>query len=86
MTDPYGHAIAYSDDGISHVHSTGLGQASGVSLVFERDTGIERIKRIVDQLGRTIEYRDGEDGMLEQVIQKGGGSYATKVLESYASL
>ncbi|MCP4397673.1 MAG: hypothetical protein GY801_10290, partial [bacterium] len=47
MTDPYGHAIAYSDDGISHSHSTGSGQASGTSLVFERDTTSERIERIV---------------------------------------
>ncbi len=75
MTDPYGHAIAYSDDGISH--------SSGASLMFERDTTSERIKRIVDQLGREIEYRYGDDGMLEQVIQKGGGSYAVRVLENY---
>ena len=75
MTDPYGHAIAYSDDGISH--------SSGAILSFERDTE-NRIERIVDQLGRTIEYRYGEDGMLEQVIQKGGGSYAARVLENYA--
>ncbi|MCP4398254.1 MAG: RHS repeat protein [bacterium] len=83
MTDPYGHAIASSDDGISHSHSTGSGQASGASLVFERDTTSERIERIVNQLGREIEYRYGDDGMLKQVIQKGEGPYAAKVLESY---
>ena len=76
MTDPYGHAIAYSDDGISH--------SSGASLSFERDTSSDRIERIVDELGRTIEYQYGDDGMLEQVIQKGGGSYAARVLENYA--
>ncbi|MCP4398516.1 MAG: hypothetical protein GY801_14620, partial [bacterium] len=75
MTDPYGHAIAYSDDGISH--------SSGASLSFERDTTSERIERIVNQLGREIECRYGDDGMLEQVIQK-GGSYAVRVLENYA--
>ena len=75
MTDPYGHAIEYSDDGISH--------SSGASLSFERDTE-SRIEQVVDQLGRTIEYQYDDDGMLEQVIQKGGGSYAVKVLENYA--
>ena len=76
MTDPYGHAIEYSDDGISH--------SSGASLSFERDTSSDRIERIVDELGRTIEYQYDEDGMLEQVIQKGSGSYAARVLENYA--
>ncbi|MCP4387830.1 MAG: RHS repeat protein, partial [Gammaproteobacteria bacterium] len=76
ITDPYGHDISYSDTQIAH--------SSGDVLTIERDTGA-RIESITDQLGRTIEYHYDENGMLQQVIQKGGGgSYATRVLEAYA--
>ena len=83
ITDPYGHQISYSDSQIAHFRSTGSGQASGDVLSIERDTS-NHIERITDQLGRTIEYRYDENGMLQQVIQHGEGSYATRVLENYA--
>ena len=75
ITDPYGHQISYSDTQIAH--------SSGDVLSIERDTS-NHIERITDQLGRTIEYHYDENGMLEQVIQHGEGSYATRVLEHYA--
>lgn len=75
ITDPYGHQISYSDTQIAH--------SSGDVLTIERDTS-SRVERMTDQLGRTIEYHYDEHGMLEQVIQKGEGSYATRVLEHYA--
>jgi YD repeat-containing protein len=61
ITDPYGHQISYSDTQIAH--------SSGDVLTIERDTS-SRVERITDQLGRTIEYRYDEDGMLQQVIQQ----------------
>ena len=81
ITDPYGHAISYSDDAITHSTSTGSGQAFGASLSIERDTS-NRIEYIKDQLGRTVEYQYDEDGKLTKVIQHGEGPYLMRVLEA----
>ncbi|MGD2070689.1 MAG: RHS repeat-associated core domain-containing protein, partial [Gemmatimonadota bacterium] len=48
LADPNGNALTISDAGITH--------SSGESIVFERD-GAGRIERILDPMGRALEYR-----------------------------
>ncbi len=77
MTDPYGHAIEYRDDGITH--------SSGASLTFTRDTS-NRIEGISDAMGRMFEYRYDEYGMLEDVVQLNEGPFDAVSLSAFAYL
>jgi len=75
MIDVYGNSVSYSENGISH--------SSGASISFERGTD-NRIEKITDQLGRTIEYYYDADGMLEKVIQKGTEPLAMRTISNLA--
>ncbi|WP_339066203.1 putative Ig domain-containing protein [Teredinibacter turnerae] len=58
VTDPNGHILTYSDDGVAH--------SSGKSIVFERD-GLGRIETISDPKGNTYRYFYDTKGDLEEV-------------------
>ncbi|MGA1840629.1 MAG: RHS repeat-associated core domain-containing protein, partial [bacterium] len=75
ITDQYGHTISYDDAGIHH--------SSGVSIAFERGVG-NRIERIKDPQGRTIEYHYDEEGYLEKIVQNGGMTGQERIMAQYS--
>lgn len=75
VTDVYGHTVSYDKNGI---HSS-----SGASISFQRGVG-NRIEKITDQLGMTIEYYYDDDGMLEKLVRSGTEPFAVRTLNNYA--
>ncbi|MCP4133710.1 MAG: PASTA domain-containing protein, partial [bacterium] len=76
ITDVYGHAVTYSENGISH--------SSGISISFERDSS-NRIETIKDPFGKEYDYYYGDDGILEKVIERGDGPQLFRMMANYSS-
>ncbi|MCP4130822.1 MAG: hypothetical protein GY754_07555, partial [bacterium] len=74
ITDTYGRTVNYNEDGISH--------SSGISIAFERDSS-NRIETVKGPFGKEYEYRYGDDGMLEKVVEKGDGPQLFRMMGNY---
>ncbi len=74
ITDIYGNSITYTSSSIT--------ASSGVSISIERGAG-DRIERITDPLGRTVEYHYDARGMLEKVVQTGPEPELFRTLARY---